>query len=226
MNRTLLACCTIAALAHGALISPAMPWNRIDTTLPPNDHHRKPSAIIPDIKILPAPEEPSLDPNQDSEQADEKRIEYTGLKDYLTAIPSSDVLIQYVPVQPPRPTDFRRDTRWIIPSSRPDPGVTNRPKNDPFFNSSDLDENPFPRHAPAPDYPFHLANQHIEGQVMALLHVDAKGNVVSVKIENSSNMDFEPSALEALAKWKFYKGMRKGQPVPFKIRVPLQFTLE
>mgnify|MGYP001587438418 CR=1 FL=1 len=92
------------------------------------------------------------------------------------------------------------------------------------FSISDLDQKPRPVFQAPPNYPFELRRRKVEGSVYVLFVVDEDGKVVNPKIEKTSNPGFDAPALEAVRQWKFEPGVRNGQKVRFKMRVPVRFS--
>ena len=92
------------------------------------------------------------------------------------------------------------------------------------FSIADLDQKPRPVFQAPPNYPFELRRRKVEGSVYVLFVVDEDGKVVNPKIEKTSNPGFDAPALEAVRQWKFEPGVRNGQKVRFKMRVPVRFS--
>ncbi len=92
------------------------------------------------------------------------------------------------------------------------------------FALNQLDQKPRPIYQTPPKYPASLRRQGISGEVKIELVVDARGRVVSPRIISSSNRAFEEPAIEAVKQWKFEPGKRGGEPVPFKMLVPIRFA--
>lgn len=92
------------------------------------------------------------------------------------------------------------------------------------FSIADLDQKPRPVFQTPPNYPFELRKRKVEGSVYVLFVVDEDGKVVNPKVEKTSNPGFDAPALEAVRQWKFEPGVRNGQKVRFKMRVPVRFS--
>jgi TonB family protein len=77
---------------------------------------------------------------------------------------------------------------------------------------------------PAPAYPKDALAQHISGQVVLEIDVDAKGTPVAVTVAESKPTGvFDASAVAAAKEWKFNPQMQDGKPVAGRIRVPIRF---
>jgi protein TonB len=94
---------------------------------------------------------------------------------------------------------------------------------DAIFSLSDLDQKPRIVYQPAPIYPPELARKNMQGTVYILFIVDKTGRTRDLKVQKSTHPAFENPALKAVRQWKFEPGKRKGQPVQFRMRVPITF---
>lgn len=59
--------------------------------------------------------------------------------------------------------------------------------------------------------------------VRVVFVVDERGRVESPLVQEASDPAFERAALAAVKQWKFEPGKRKGEPVRFRMRVPITF---
>lgn len=94
---------------------------------------------------------------------------------------------------------------------------------DAIFSLSDLDQKPRVVYQPAPIYPQELARKGMQGTVYVLFIVDKTGRTRDLKVQKSTHPAFNAPALKAVKQWKFEPGKRKGQPVQFRMRVPITF---
>lgn len=92
------------------------------------------------------------------------------------------------------------------------------------FSMDQLDQRPRVIYQPSPRYPPQLQRRGIEGRVYIVFVVDGRGRVTNAKIQQSSHKAFEKPALQAVRKWKFEPGKRNGEPVQFRMRVPITFS--
>jgi TonB family protein len=93
------------------------------------------------------------------------------------------------------------------------------------FNADDLDFTPSPLFRKRPVYPHQLRQENIEGRVMAEFRVDRDGHTHDVRITESDHPDFAASVVEALLKWQFVPGLVDGEPVEFRMRIPVVFRI-
>lgn len=94
---------------------------------------------------------------------------------------------------------------------------------DAIFSLSDLDQKPRVVYQPAPIYPQELAKKNMQGTVYVLFVVDKTGRATNLKVQKSTHPAFNEPALKAVKQWKFEPGKRKGNPVQFRMRVPISF---
>jgi len=131
-------------------------------------------------------------------------------------------------------------TRWIEPGINPDrnvriiPAVTGpgdfsgsgeigRPG---IFSPADLDRGPNAKVQLPPDYPAVMRQNGISGSVLVEFDVDAEGRVVRAEAIRYTHREFADPAVRAVKKWRFEPGRRRGQAVPFRLTVPIEFGLE
>ena len=79
---------------------------------------------------------------------------------------------------------------------------------------------------PESQYPPEAKRRGIEGQVVAIVSVDEKGNVTGVKIIKSTGYGFDKLAEDAFKKWKFSPKQENCVAVSTKIRYTYNFTLD
>ena len=105
-----------------------------------------------------------------------------------------------------------------------DKHLQNSGSADSIFSMAELDQKPRAIFRPNPRYPQGLQQQGIEGTVHVVFMVSKNGRVEKAKVQKSTHPAFAQEALQAVEKWKFEPGRRKGQPVPFRMRVPITFS--
>jgi protein TonB len=93
---------------------------------------------------------------------------------------------------------------------------------DELFSLSDLDQKPRPIHQPGPIVDNDVRKK-APGTVHILFVVDVNGRVVEPRVQKSTDPIFERPALQAVKQWRFEPGKRKGEPVRFRMRVPITF---
>jgi periplasmic protein TonB len=93
---------------------------------------------------------------------------------------------------------------------------------DALFSMADLDQKPRLLYQPGPVLNKQI-RQQAPGTVYIIFIVDQRGRVENPIVQKSSDPVFERSALAAVKQWKFEPGKRNGQPVRFRMRVPITF---
>lgn len=90
------------------------------------------------------------------------------------------------------------------------------------FSLADLDQRPRPTYQPNP-----VVNEKLRKKAPAtvylLLTVDERGRVAQLRVQKSTDPAFERAALQAVKKWRFEPGKRKGKSVRYKLRYPVTF---
>jgi len=99
---------------------------------------------------------------------------------------------------------------------------TSDKEEDALFSLADLDQKPRVVYQPSPPLSATLRRSG-GGTVYILFVVDRDGHVKDPRVQKSSNPVLDKPALDAIVKWRFEPGKRKGKPVEFKMRVPITF---
>lgn len=94
--------------------------------------------------------------------------------------------------------------------------------DDALFSLSDLDQKPRVIFQPSPSVAPKLRKK-TPATVYVIFTVDPRGRVENPLVQSSSNPEFDAAALAAVKQWKFEPGKRGGQPVRFRMRVPITF---
>lgn len=93
---------------------------------------------------------------------------------------------------------------------------------DALFSIADLDQKPRAVYQPSPTITKEVRKK-APGTVYIVFVVDQNGRVESAMVQQSTDPVFEKPALAAVKQWKFEPGKRNGQPVRFRMRVPITF---
>lgn len=93
---------------------------------------------------------------------------------------------------------------------------------DELFSLSDLDQKPRVIYQPAPSITNDIRRK-APGTVYIIFVVDRSGRVENPSVQRSTDPVFEKAALKAVKQWKFEPGRRNGEPVRFRMRVPITF---
>lgn len=77
-----------------------------------------------------------------------------------------------------------------------------------------------------PGYPPAALQRGVEGLVLVRLEVGPDGRVRGAEVlESSGSPLLDEAALAALSRWRFAPGLRRGEPVPTTVDVPVAFRL-
>jgi protein TonB len=93
---------------------------------------------------------------------------------------------------------------------------------DALFSLADLDQKPRVVYQPSPVLDAKV-RKRAPGTVYILFVVDRDGRVQNPIVQKSTDPVFERPALAAIKQWRFEPGKRNGQPVSFRMRVPITF---
>jgi len=91
-----------------------------------------------------------------------------------------------------------------------------------LFSVSDLDQKPRVMYQASPSMTDRIRDA-APGKVVVIFIVDERGRVQNPKIQRSDNPVFNQAALSAVKQWRFEPGKRGGEPVRFRMRVPIKF---
>ncbi len=94
-----------------------------------------------------------------------------------------------------------------------------------FVEATVLDD-----HNKPPVYPAEARRRGVQGEVILLVTVDARGHVSKVDILKSAGLtalhrQLDRAAIAAICKWRYAPAKRDGVPVGAKIKVPVEFQL-
>lgn len=109
--------------------------------------------------------------------------------------------------------DFAMDLRTVVSSNKEDGGL---------IEFTDLDQQPRVVYQAAPDITSAMRRQ-VPATVHVIFIVDQEGRVENPMVQKSTNSNFNKAALNAIKQWKFEPGQRNGEPVRFRMRVPITF---
>jgi protein TonB len=88
---------------------------------------------------------------------------------------------------------------------------------DIVYSISEMDERPQPLNQVAPNIPHGLKGK-LSGSIMLEFIIDKEGYVLNPWIVSSSNELVNKAHLDAVRKWRFRPGIRKGKPEKVKVR--------
>jgi TonB family protein len=77
--------------------------------------------------------------------------------------------------------------------------------------------------SPAPEYSVAARNEKIEGTVVLYAVVGTDGFAHGVQVARSLDYGLDESAVAAVKRWTFRPASSRGNPVPVKVKIELQF---
>ena len=140
------------------------------------------------------------------------------LMDLPSTVALSPVTMKYEPPPPEAPKSLGTIT---IPSNRTTPGGG----WGKLFELKDLDQRPVVISSIAPTYPFEMKRSGQPGSVTVGFIVDSTGAVRDAYVVDSTQREFEQSALQAIQKWRFRPGKKGGRAVNTKMQQPILFSI-
>jgi protein TonB len=93
---------------------------------------------------------------------------------------------------------------------------------DALFSMSDLDQKPRILRQPGPILNAAMRKK-VPGKVNIIFIVNRSGDVTNPMVRSTTDPIFDKAALAAVKKWKFEPGKKNGQPVSFRMLVPITF---
>lgn len=131
-------------------------------------------------------------------------------------------------IDPPKiPILLDPTAREIIPTTSPGivGGIGEKFKWGTLTGADALDRVPTVRYHPSPVYPHSERESRTAGEVLVEFVVDERGDVVQARIVRSTAYVFEEPSLRAVMRWKFEPGRRNNRVVPFRMAIPIVFSL-
>jgi protein TonB len=142
------------------------------------------------------------------------------LVDVPSVVPVDAFVQQLAPPPPPGLTPSKGAI--TIPVTKPGANFGKGLSN--LFNIGDLDQQPVARVRQAPSYPYDMRRAGINGSVVVEFIISTDGDVIQTQVVKSSHREFEMPALQAVQKWKFKPGKRRGQVVNVRASQLLEFN--
>jgi protein TonB len=96
----------------------------------------------------------------------------------------------------------------------------------PIWTVAALDRAPRAQVQVPPDYPFAMKQRWATGSVVVEFDVDRTGRVSRAEAIQFTDREFVEAALRAVRQWRFEPGRKDGRTVPFRMAVPIVFSME
>ncbi len=139
----------------------------------------------------------------------------------LPSLVPVDAFVQQLAPPPPPGLTLNRGA-ITIPVNKPGANFGRGLSN--LFNVGDLDQQPIARVRQSPSYPYDMRRAGINGSVLVEFIISTEGDVIQTQIIKSSHREFEMPALQAVQKWKYKPGRRRGQVVNVRCSQLLEFN--
>ena len=170
---------------------------------------------------MPPLEEEKVDKVEDlQDEQQENVMAPPSLVDVPSVVPLDSFVQALAP--PPPPGLVPSKGAITIPVTKPGANFGKGLSN--LFNIGDLDQQPVARVRQAPSYPYDMRRAGINGSVVVEFIISTDGDVIQTQVIKSSHREFEMPALQAVQKWKFKPGRRRGQVVNVRASQLLEFN--
>ncbi len=212
-------------------------WRLLEAQGQRLDETNKPNLISPGkldspVKFLKRPK-----PNYPEEMAEK----YGTLDTKVWAIFNKEGKLILPKFEPALPPDVTKHVREIFKQWRIVPPLSGgqtanllarfpfklekRVKKAEIYEIDALNVPPKPIKKVSPIYPPELKRQYVQSELLLVFVVLEDGSVEDVGILKMGSPAFAEAAVEAVKQWKFEPGMKDGQPVKTRVRLPLSFSL-
>jgi protein TonB len=113
----------------------------------------------------------------------------------------------------------------VIGDPAGDPKGKFRPEGS-IFDVPFLDHKPHAKVQIPPEYPYAMKQSGTSGSVLVEFDVDKTGRVTRAEAIRCTDREFVEPALRAVRQWRFEPGRKDGRAVPFRMTIPIEFSLE
>jgi protein TonB len=187
---------------------------------PPPPRHAPPKEDVVQFEMPPLEEEKVEEVEELTEEPIENVMAPPSLVDVPSVVPVDAFVQQLTPPPPPGLTPSKGAI--TIPVTKPGANFGRGIGN--LFNIGDLDQQPVARVRQTPTYPYDMRRAGINGSVVVEFIISTEGDVIQTQVIRSSHREFEMPALQAVQKWKFKPGRRRGQVVNVRASQLLEFN--
>lgn len=187
---------------------------------PPPPRYVPPKEEVVQFEMPPLEEEKVDEVEELTEEPIETIMAPPSLVDVPSVVPVDAFVQQLAP--PPPPGLVPSKGAITIPVTKPGANFGKGFGN--LFNIGDLDQQPVARVRQAPAYPYEMRRNGINGTVVVEFIISTDGDVIQTQVIKSSHREFEMPALQAVQKWKFKPGRRRGQVVNVRASQLLEFN--
>ncbi|MEY4673906.1 MAG: hypothetical protein RL148_1690 [Planctomycetota bacterium] len=199
-------------LAFATLLFLLLPLVQVISETPPPDLDLR---VVSTADVPPPPPPPEQEPEKQEEQEQEKPPQLEEASQPLD-------LSQLELALNPGVSEGAMGGDFAVKLNTLPGGSSGGDSVDSLFSLADLDQKPRVVHQPGPVLDA-SARKKAPGTVHVLFVVDQQGRVENPVVQKSTDPVFERPALAAVRQWRFEPGKRNGQPVRFRMRVPITF---
>lgn len=161
---------------------------------------------------------------EEVEELTEEPIENVMAPPSLVDVPSVVPLDSFVQALAPPPPPGLTPSKGAITIPVNKPGANFGRGIGNLFSIGDLDQQPVARVRNPPTYPYDMRRAGINGSVTIEFIISTEGDVIQTQVVKSSHREFEMPALQAVQKWKYKPGRRRGQVVNVRVSQLLEFN--
>lgn len=99
------------------------------------------------------------------------------------------------------------------------------PLSGPVFSLDELERVPQIVHKPRPEFPNDMRTAAIPGQATISAVVTKEGKVQDARVEYATGESFALAAIDAVEQWTFKPGIKDGEPVNTRLKIPMIFSV-
>ncbi len=177
---------------------------------PPDD-----STVVSDVDVvIEPPPPPPPEPEEEEEEEEEPEPPELSEAPEPLSLEQLELLLGAGGVGGWAQADFTVNLKHVIDSSSESSGG--------LFDVAELDQKPRVIYQASPVMTDRV-RQAAPGTVFIIFIVDERGRVQNPKIQRSDDPAFNTPALNAVKQWRFEPGRRNGEPVRFRMGVPIKF---
>ncbi len=213
MNRDLIIGIVVSLALHSTIYF-------FSQKAPPPKHAEAKKEEVVQFEMPPLEEEKVEKVEDLQDEQPENVMAPPSLVDVPSVVPVDSFVMALAPPPPPGLTVSKGAI--TIPVTKPGANFGKGLSN--LFNIGDLDQQPVARVRQAPAYPYDMRRAGINGSVVVEFIISTEGDVIQTQVIKSSHREFEMPALQAVQKWKFKPGRRRGQVVNVRASQLLEFN--
>lgn len=91
------------------------------------------------------------------------------------------------------------------------------------FEVADLDQPPKAIYQPAPNYPYSMQREGIEGVVQLVMKIGTDGRPLELTANCPEHPQLEKLTLDVASRWRFEPGTVNGKQIQYWVRMPVEF---